>query len=488
MADAEAPRSIVGGSASLMASRLFVGLLSYAATATVARVLTSDDWGAFTFANSMAILAATLFDFQVSRIVLLELMDDERDVGPVVGSLMTLRLLIGLLTYGAVMLFVVATGYDATIVQATAIASIPILLTPTWNGLFLYFQARHWLRSVALVNAISRVLLLALTLGLVVLGVRSLLPFLWPLVICEVFILVTLVAIARRHIHLRPAIDLRKWRAWMKDAITISLGYAIGTLYYRLDTIMLSQLDTLQAVGLYGIGYKFSDLIGYLPVAVLAPVFALLVRAWPDHPAAFARTVRSAWILMIAGAFGFASILTVFAHPLIVLLYGERYGPGAGAARLVILGQAIRFFTTLCVTVLISVHRNRPYVVAALVGLALNIVINLVAIPHYSYSGAAFATVVTELVVLVMLVVALRRVPDIGPFPWSSAWRIVAASAALVAVALGTWLVAPWPVAFVASALTFLATLHLFGIDGEGGLRVVPHLLQPVEAIDDATN
>src|SRR4051812_27585002 len=92
-------RTIVGGSASLFVSRLVAGFLSYLGTAAVARVLTTEAWGAFTFVTSITSIIAFLFDFQVSRMVLVEILDDEQNAGEVVGSYMTLRFLLGLVAY-----------------------------------------------------------------------------------------------------------------------------------------------------------------------------------------------------------------------------------------------------------------------------------------------------------------------------------------------------------------------------------------------------
>jgi O-antigen/teichoic acid export membrane protein len=296
-----------------------------------------------------------------------------------------------------------------------------------------------------------------------------------------VFILIGLLLIARRHIHIRPTIELRRWFGWLKETIPIVLGAAIGTVYFRLDAVMLSQLDDLRAVGLYGIAYKFSDLLAYLPAAIMAPAFTLLVRAWPEQPAMFWRNFRGTLILLMLAAFTLTAGFCAFAGPLIGLLYGSRYEPAANAARLVVVGQGIRFFTVLCTLTLVAVRRNVMYAIASIVGLFVNVALNLVLIPRYSYGGAAFATVATELGVLAILIAVVRTIPEREPFPWAPTARVGLAAGALVVVALAAQTVMPWPVAGLLSAGVLVAVLQVVGIDGPGGLRVVPHLLVHVD-------
>lgn len=480
-------RTIVGGSASLFLSRVLAGALSYLGTSAVARTLSNDAWGAFTFVTSVTSIIAFLFDFQVSRMVLVEILERDDDPGEVVGSYMTMRFVFGVAAYAATLGFVVVSGYEVEIVRATLVGGLMLLLAPTWNGLFLFFQSRHWLRSVGTLTAISRLILLLCCLGLAAANVRSLVPYMWPAVVAETFLLVSLVVIASRHLRLRPAVEWGRWMRWSKEAIPITMGYAIGSLYYRLDTVMLSQMDTLRAVGLYGIGYKFSDIMGVLPLALLASVFTLLLQTWQRDTEAFKHTLRSAWVLLLVSAFGVTTLLAIFTRPLIVLLYGDRYEDASNAARLVVAGQGVRFFTVLCVTVLISVSRNVLYAVASVVGLALNVVLNLYLIPRYSFGGAAFATIVTEIVVLAVLITAVRRIPDARVFPWAAAGRALVASAVMLAVALSADLILPWPAAAALAGLAFLATLHAIGVEGPGGLRAVPHLLQPITPDDRVT-
>jgi len=59
-------------------------------------------------------------------------------------------------------------------------------------------------------------------------------------------------------------------------------------------------IDNLKAVGIYQIGYKFSDLLAFMAPAFLGAVLPLMIRAWPDRIPEFRSTFRQAFIIFVA--------------------------------------------------------------------------------------------------------------------------------------------------------------------------------------------
>ncbi len=129
------------------------------------------------------------------------------------------------------------------------------------------------------------------------------------------------------------------------------------------------------------------------------------------------------------------------------------------------------FATTLAVSCLISAGRNRVYPLVMLVGLALNIALNLALIPRYSYLGSGIATLVTNALLLVALWWLMLRLPGVRPLGLGRLLAVPLALAAGVGAGLVVDLVAPWPVAGAAGAVVYLAVAHLTGLVRDSGIR-----------------
>jgi hypothetical protein len=83
--------------------------------------------------------------------------------------------------------------------------------------------------------------------------------------------------------------------------------------------------------------------------------------------------------------------------------------------------------------------------------------------------GAAVATVITEVFVLALLVGLVRDLP-VWPLPWRPIGVVSVATAGAAATAFAAEQVAGWIGAGVAATLVYAGLLHLFGIEGRGGL------------------
>jgi O-antigen/teichoic acid export membrane protein len=264
-----------------------------------------------------------------------------------------------------------------------------------------------------------------------------------------------------------------QWWVWIKEALPLSIGAALFSIYYRIDIVMLEALDSARAVGEYTIGYKFADLAIFFPEALLTPVMTLLVAAWPHDVSSLRRHVRQSLVLLAVAAVAIGVGFALVARPLIELLYGDTYATSTGAARLLVTGSVLQYVSYLCFMVLVAIGRNRPYALAGLAGLVINIVLNLVLIPAYSFDGSAVATVITEFTVAVLLIIIVRRTRGVLSVPWSAIARTALAGLAMAAFYLGAATVVPWPAAAGLAAVVFLAALHLLRVDGPGGLRTL---------------
>jgi len=213
-----------------------------------------------------------------------------------------------------------------------------------------------------------------------------------------------------------------------------SIGFGLVTLYYKLDIVMLSKLDTLESVGQYSIGYKFADLASYVPFALLTPVLSLMISAWPRDTASLRSHFRQAFVLLAVAATAVSIGFACVAQPVVELLYGSRYAPSVGAARYLVAGAALQYFSYLCFTTFVSIGRNRSYALAGLAGVLINAGLNFALIPRYSFNGSAVATVITEACVFAILLVSLSRTAGIVTIPVAVIVRALVAGAGMAGV------------------------------------------------------
>lgn len=471
------PRSsstIAGGAGVLILRRYLLAALGWAGTVVIVRQLSPSDWGRYSFIFALLGLLGFISDLRIGRIVIRMVADDSEESDRAAGSYLVLRLLIGAVTYGLALAIVFIGDYPTAVRQGVAVAGLAVIVGSCDSALYLVFSARMWFRTITISTAVGAVIQLALVLAIAGSIGGTVVWFTLPALAAAIVELVWKLW-AVRH-HLRLTIDRSAWWGWCKEAAPLALGGTLSEAYFRIDSIMLERLDGFEAVGVYSIGYKFADLAGSLPGTVLTPALTLMIHVAGIDVRRFSAVFRQTFLLLLVLAVGVCVGFSLYAEEAISLLYGERYRVASGAATGLILGVGLRFFTQLSFTTLVAVGRNRIYPVAAGAGLALNVGLNLVLIPMWSYDGAAMATIATEVVVVAILGWAASRAPGVRPLPWRPAGRVMVAGGAMALAAVATATVAPWFVAGLVGGLIYLAVLHVLAPAGEGGLRA---FLQP---------
>jgi O-antigen/teichoic acid export membrane protein len=466
--------SLLSGASVLVAGRYAVAALAWIGTVIIVRQLTVAEFGDYSVIFSLLGIVGFIADLRISRIVLADVLAaDDEDAVRIVGSYTGLRLVIGLVSYAVAMVAVlIGWSNHSDIVLGTALGGLNLVILSVAYGMILLFEARLWLRDVAISTVLGQIGAFVLIIAVTIAGIGSLQWFVGATVVNAVVMLLWLRFSLRRGRGIRIGFDRSQWWTWLKEAAPLALGAALDTIYFRIDIVMLSIMASASAAGIYNIGYKFSDLLGAVPIALMTPALTLMVASWPHDRPAFRRTFRHTYVLLLVGAIGASVIFFVYAEQLIRALYQKpEYVAGADAARLLVVGQALHFFTLLAFTTLVSVKRNKLYPVAMLIGVVVNIGLNLILIPEHGYMGSAWATVVTEVMVLFALGSGVARIPGLRPFPWSPTVKTLGAGLVTGLAGWALYDTVPWPVGLGILVVLYLGLVHALRPNGPGGLR-----------------
>lgn len=484
MADAETSAALQGRHAdasrntiALLASRLTISVLGWAGTVLIARLLSPHDWGVFSFVFGLLGMMSIVTDLGVGRVVLARLLDsDPEEADAVASSFVSLRAALGLVGYLLALGYVVVMGYDREVILATALAGLVVVVATPSHALMTLYQSRLKLTVVAAAEAFAQLFQLILTV-LAAVTMPTLLIFILPAIANELLSGTwKLIGIRRgwvgTRITARPRAKL--WREMLVEAVPLSIGLGMVTLLSKVDILMLGKLDTFDSVGQYTVAYKFADLMGNVVLAVLTPAAILLVAAWPLAPAEFRDRVRSTAVTIALLTAAAVVGMWAVAEPVIALLYGERFVEAADSTRMLLVGAVLGAITQLILVSLVSAGKHRAYPWLALGGLLLNIGLNYILIPSFSYTGSAVATVLTELVMLLAMWALMARTIGIrGLMPVGKLAQVGALSAAvctLTTVCAKVWQV-PWPAVLSMSVVLYVLGVFLLRLADAGNLR-----------------
>jgi O-antigen/teichoic acid export membrane protein len=201
--------------------------------------------------------------------------------------------------------------------------------------------------------------------------------------------------------------SLGRWLSYVKESYPFALTSIVAMVYARVDLLLLGLWQGELAAGWYGAAYKLWEALGLLPASLLEALFPEMSRL-SGSPEGFQRLRRlfrrgSQW--MLAGGLLLATGGILVAGMLLSLVYGGNgeYAPAIAPFRLLLLATPAMFLYLLSGHVLYALGRQRRVTVAMFIVGGLNIVLNLIVIPRWSYLGAAAVALASEWLLLLLV-------------------------------------------------------------------------------------
>jgi O-antigen/teichoic acid export membrane protein len=205
-------------------------------------------------------------------------------------------------------------------------------------------------------------------------------------------------------------VDLKFWRRILPEALPFALTGLFTTIYFYIDSVLLSVMRGAEAVGLYNAPYRLIMVLLFIPTVISTAVFPAMSR--------FHATANDSFRLIYKRYFKYMAIVsvplgigtTLLAGQIITLIFGVAYGNSAIALQILIWATVFIFLTAAFLRLFETSNRQMIVTKIAAVGLVENVTLDVILIPRFSYVGASIATAATELTVLLLCVFVSSRI------------------------------------------------------------------------------
>ncbi len=403
-------RRVLISTTSVLSSNLLVALLGTISLRLMTTRLGPSQYGDFVASLSFVASAMLIADLGVNAITGREIARSPHDAASILGHNLGLRLTLSVVFIPIVSFlgFLAYQGSNATLRYCVVIAACAVPFDALRSVCLGYFVAGVRNHIAAVISLVQQVIFVGLIIVALWIG--------WGVIACVYGYLVstavtgiTTFVVTRRNVRFGPRFNLRRWRTIVAQSLSIGVIQIINLLYLKADLIILSIMSTSTNVGIYGVAYAVITFFLLIPSIFMTSLLPVMTTASEsDLGRIVDRAVRylaAAGVLVAAGTLCFGA-------QVIHLLAGDKFT--AAAVPLSILAVSCIFSYLNAALGFASVARNRHHkmIVVSLVGLAINVVTNIVVIPTYGINGAATAYLFSELVTLCGVYLVFRR--DVG--------------------------------------------------------------------------
>lgn len=407
--------------------------LGFAASVLLVRYLGVERLGQYNYVSTFASLFGLLAGVGLPILLTRDVARDKPSAGRLLGAALVLQ-------YGLSPLTFMVVALSGAIFNPTNLA-VPIAilglgvainaLGAPYLAMLNAFEQMHVSSAIEVTSTVLRVglILTAIALRLDVTGLVALL-LLNPVVAFWLTKLASDRYCARpQHTH-EPGL----LKGLLVSTLPFALMVVFNNVYYRVDIIMLEKMQGEAAVGTYSAAYKLIDVLLIVGANISGVLYPRMAAQATDAPRALARTIEKTQRYMIGLGVPAGVLVTTLAPWIVRVLFGEAFAASALPLRILVWAMTLMFMYMPLAHALNATGREWYWIMVLFINTLINVGLNLVLIPAYSYMGAAASTVFCELMGLILVALLVHRMSGVRYLP-----GLVPVLASSVLLALPVW-------------------------------------------------
>lgn len=395
---------------SQVASRGLVVLISLLTTGLLTRMFGSVGYGNYIFITSFIFIFINLSDLGVTLIGVRESSVKKDEKGAVFDQILALRSILTLFLFIIFNLAILLLPQFSGLRLPAFIASFVVFFLTMRTVSQGILQTNLRLDLASTLEIFASLLFFILIFVFKILGRNvslNLLMFFWLNSALISAILGWFIAC--RYHFLKPSFVKKEMFRLFKEALPLGAYFLIFSVYDRgIDSFILKTFFSVSIVGYYGLAYKIHGNLVLGAAFLMNSLFPLLSSLKDDleklrqiYEKAFTLLLLSGFILLMGGL--------VFAPWVVRIIAGPGFAPSILALRLLLGATFFSYLNHLTGFLLIALGKQKKLLVFSLIAFLVNLVLNLIFIPLYSFSAAAIISVLTEMTIFIFTQRFLRQ-------------------------------------------------------------------------------
>lgn len=396
-----------------IAGKLLTSVLGLVMINRLCHYLPVSAFGQYSLAFSFLAIAQPLVEFGMNAIAIREVSRDRSRASEIIADSILAKLILAVVTLLIMMLVSYLMGYGTDQRLLIAIAGVG-LFSGAIGSLDVLFIVTGTIRRLVFAQIVSALVLLAAVLAAMQMN-ATMVDILVISVAAGIAGPVLLILMVRRMLSWSMPSLTRAGR-FIREAAPQGIASIITALYFNIDMILLSRLAGAEAVAFYGAAYRILGFFIYIPHALIMVWYPMLARSGEGDDESFRSLYHRLMAVMIGVALPGCIWGGTIATPLMTAIYSPQYASAASQVLIVLLwGGCAVFVSHVTGYALVSLNRQSVGLVISIGALCLNVSLNLALIPVYGIMGAAYATVATELLVVLLGILFVYRLRKVLP-------------------------------------------------------------------------
>lgn len=362
----------------------------------IARSIGPEKIGDYVSALAYATLFGIFIDIGLSTGLIREIAKKKDQAKTYLQSIISVKLILAIITYLLVLVsikFLEISGYRPPNLSLMFWAGIIMVLDSFTLTFYAVFRGLQNLLYESIGTIINKIIVFIVgILAVKIFG--SVTALLWAILIgslFNVFYVGILLTIKAKIIPL-PAWDKSSFKYLFKLSIPFFIAGIFVAIYGNIDQILLKTLTEEKYAGWYGVAYKLTFALQFIPLAFIGSIYPAYAEYYVTAKEKLKNVFQKAikYLMIIALPISLGTI--ILADKIIIGLYSRAFEASITPLQILIAGLLFIFLNFPIGYLLNACNKQTIQSINIGIAVVINLVLNLILIPKYTFIGASIAS------------------------------------------------------------------------------------------------
>ena len=384
--------------------------ISFFVSLLTARYLGPSNYGLIGYASAYIAFFASFCTLGINSIIIKDFVEDPDGEGTAIGSALILRMISSILS--ALTIIGLVAIIDRNEPQTILIVALCAIAVPfhIFDTLNYWFQAKYQSKIPSIATLIAYIVTAIYKIILLITG-KDVRWFALATAVDYICIAIVLLIAYKKYNGPKLKFSKNKSRNLLKNSKHFILAGMMVAIYGQTDKLMLKQMLSETAVGYYSVATSICSIWVFILSAVIDSINPTIFRLNEKNEEQFNRKNKQLYAIVFYLSVFVSLMFTLFGGLAVKILYGQAYLPAVNPLRIITWYTAFSYLGVARNAWIVSKGKQKYLKYLYISAAILNVVFNLIFIPLWGASGAAFASLLTQIgtsIILPCFIKALR--------------------------------------------------------------------------------
>lgn len=386
---------LIGGKVAQMIISFVIGILT-------TRYLGPSNYGTINYVTAYVTFFTSLCTLGINSVIIRDFVENPKEEGEAIGTTLVLRTISSFLSVILINGIVSIIDYDEPITIIVSVLCSVSLVFQVFDTINYWFQSRYQSKVTSIATLLAYAIVSVYKIILLVFA-KDVQWFAFSTSLDYICIAVFLIWAYKNYGGPRLKFSWLKARSLLGRSYHYILSGMMVAIYGQTDKLMLKQMLNESEVGYYSVATGLCTYWVFILQAIIDSVYPTIMRLSDTDEEGFERKNRQLYALVFYLSALVSVVFVVLGRFVIRILYGEPYIEAVDPLKIITWYTAFSYLGVARNAWIVCKNKQK-YLKYMYVGAALiNVVINYLLIPIMGASGAALASLITQICTSIFL-------------------------------------------------------------------------------------